>query len=196
MISLYLGGARSGKSGLAEQEVINAALPTTYIATANASISMAERIALHQAQRPSEWATKEVPLTLASSLLQLDCKQSIIIVDCLTLWLTNQMMATQESLARNLAPVDVMQQIDLLCQTLVLLESHIVLVSTEVGQSLIPDDEMSQEFVHYSGMMHQKIAQIANRVCFCQAGIALTLKDDSANRSVQLSAPLSQKSGS
>ncbi|WP_299805246.1 bifunctional adenosylcobinamide kinase/adenosylcobinamide-phosphate guanylyltransferase [uncultured Shewanella sp.] len=190
MISLYLGGARSGKSGLAEQEVINAALPTTYIATATASISMASRIALHQAQRPSEWSTREVPLELASSLKQLDGKQSIIIIDCLTLWLTNQLMAKQESVEH-----DLMQQIDLLCHTLASLESHIVLVSTEVGQSLIPDDAMSQEFVHYNGLMHQKIALLADKVFFCQAGIALNLKDANVTRGCQSQLSLSQQLG-
>ncbi|GIU35685.1 bifunctional adenosylcobinamide kinase/adenosylcobinamide-phosphate guanylyltransferase [Shewanella schlegeliana] len=166
MISLYIGGARSGKSGLAEQEVINTALPTTYIATARASSSMATRIALHQQQRPHSWITAEVPLELTENLIKLDRKQSVIIVDCLTLWLTNQLMAQN----------DLAAQINLLCHTLAALECHIILVSTEVGQSQIPEDEMSQEFVNFNGLMHQQIAAIADWVCFCQAGMAIPLK--------------------
>ncbi len=167
MISLYIGGARSGKSGLAEQEVINIALPTTYIATATASVSMADRIALHREQRPNDWITAEIPLELASALIESDRKQSVIIVDCLTLWLTNQLMAEH----------CLIDEIERLCHTLTSLQCHLVLVSTEVGQSLIPDDEMSQQFVTASGLMHQKIAAIADKVNFCQGKIAICLKE-------------------
>jgi len=166
MISLYIGGARSGKSGLAEQEVRDIALPTTYIATAIASVSMAQRITLHQEQRPCDWVTEEIPLDLTSALTQIDRKRSVIIIDCLTLWLTNQIMANR----------CLETEIDRLCQTLLLLQSHLVLVSTEVGQSLIPDDEMSQQFVTASGVMHQKIAAIADSVNFCQGGLPIRLK--------------------
>lgn len=167
MISLYIGGARSGKSGLAEQEVSDIALPTTYIATATASVSMADRIALHREQRPDEWITAEIPVELASTLTQIDRKQSVIIVDCLTLWLTNQLMAK----------LCLTNEIENLCNTIASLQCHLVLVSTEVGQSLIPDDEMSQQFVTASGLMHQKIAAIADRVNFCQGKIAICLKE-------------------
>lgn len=166
MISLYIGGARSGKSSLAEQEVMAFALPTTYIATATASVSMAERIALHREQRPSDWTTAEIPLELSATLTQLDSKQSVIIIDCLTLWLTNQLMAEH----------CLIDEIDRLCHTLTSLQCHLVLVSTEVGQSLIPDDEMSQQFVTASGLMHQQIAAIADKVNFCQGKIAICLK--------------------
>ncbi|RTR33570.1 bifunctional adenosylcobinamide kinase/adenosylcobinamide-phosphate guanylyltransferase [Shewanella atlantica] len=167
MISLYIGGARSGKSGLAEQEVSDIALPTTYIATATASVSMAERIALHREQRPDDWVTEEIPLELASALTQIDRKQSVIIIDCLTLWLTNQLMAKH----------CLIDEIERLCDTFTSMQCHLVLVSTEVGQGLIPDDEMSQQFVTASGLMHQKIAAIADRVSFCQSKLAIRLKE-------------------
>ncbi|WOT06765.1 bifunctional adenosylcobinamide kinase/adenosylcobinamide-phosphate guanylyltransferase [Shewanella youngdeokensis] len=166
MISLYIGGARSGKSGLAEQEVIAHTSPTTYIATATPSTSMAERITLHQQQRPRSWTTLETPLALATALKSADQPNSVIIVDCLTLWLTNQLMA-QNNLS---------EQIEQLCHTISSLQCHLVLVSTEVGQSLIPDDDMSQAFVAASGIMHQKIAAIADNVYFCQAKLAVNLK--------------------
>ncbi len=167
MISLYIGGARSGKSSLAEQEVMDIALPTTYIATATASLSMAERIALHREQRPNDWITAEIPLELASALIESDSQNSVIIVDCLTLWLTNQLMAEH----------CLINKIDHLCHTLTSLQCHLILVSTEVGQGLIPDDEMSRQFVAASGLMHQKIAAIADKVNFCQGKIAIRLKE-------------------
>ncbi|WP_108946606.1 bifunctional adenosylcobinamide kinase/adenosylcobinamide-phosphate guanylyltransferase [Shewanella halifaxensis] len=181
MISLYIGGARSGKSSLAEQEVILAALPTTYIATARASRSMATRIALHQQQRPNSWTTAEVPLRLSEALIKLDRENSVIIVDCLTLWLTNHLMAHS----------DLTTKIAELCQVLTTFKGHIVLVSTEVGQSLIPEDEMSQIFVNYSGLMHQQIAAIAGKVTFVQGGMAICLKSSTS----QLSALCSNDGG-
>lgn len=175
MISFYLGGARSGKSGLAEQEVSQMQLPTTYIATANASDSMSSRIALHQQQRPASWVTREVPLTLTQSLLQLDKADSVIIVDCLTLWLTNHLVANNS----------LETEIDALCQTLASLNSHVVLVSTEVGHNLIPDDEMSYQFVIASGLMHQQIAAIAHKVNFCQAKLAISLKESTPDSPIE-----------
>jgi adenosylcobinamide kinase/adenosylcobinamide-phosphate guanylyltransferase len=166
MISLYIGGARSGKSSLAEQHITQYQLPTTYIATARNSQSMQARIVLHQAQRPSSWVTAEVPLELGQVLTQIDAPQTCIIVDCLTLWLTNQLMANT---CLDTATTD-------LCLTLSNLQAHVVLVTTDVGQSLIPDDDMSQQFVCASGEMLQKIARIADNVTFCQAGLAIKLK--------------------
>lgn len=166
MISLFIGGARSGKSSLAEQQIIQYQLPTTYIATARNSQSMQARIVLHQAQRPSHWATTEVPLELCQVLSQIDAPNTCIIIDCLTLWLTNQLMINT-----SLDTVTTK-----LCNTLASLQSHVVLVATEVGQSLIPDDDMSEVFVCASGEMLQKIAQIATNVTFCGAGLAHKLK--------------------
>lgn len=166
MISLYIGGARSGKSSMAENEIDQLQLATTYIATARNSASMQARIALHQHQRPAEWTTREVPIELSDTLRDIDCANSCIIVDCLTLWLTNQLMAK--------ACLDT--EIDRLCHTLFGMRSHVVLVSTEVGHSLIPLDDMSQEFVRASGEMLQKIATIADSVIFSQGALPLVLK--------------------
>ncbi|NRB24071.1 bifunctional adenosylcobinamide kinase/adenosylcobinamide-phosphate guanylyltransferase [Shewanella sp.] len=181
MISLYIGGARSGKSYLAEKEIGQLQQATTYIATALNSASMQARIALHRHQRPSAWTTRETPIELSGTLRDIDCANRCIIIDCLTLWLTNQLMEE--------ACLDT--EIDRLCQTLLAMESHVVLVATEVGQSLIPLDDMSQEFVSASGEMLQKIATIADRVIFCQGALALVLKKpvlkDGTVRTVALS---------
>ena len=175
MISLYIGGARSGKSSLAEHEIIQLNQPTTYVATALNSSSMQARILLHQNQRPSEWLTKEVPLALSDVLRHVNAEHTCIIVDCLTLWLTNQLMekACLET------------EIEQLCQTLVTMQAHVVLVCTEVGQGLIPLDDMSQQFVSASGEMLQKIARIADNVTFCQGGLPLILKNASDGEKVR-----------
>ncbi|MDO6620527.1 MULTISPECIES: bifunctional adenosylcobinamide kinase/adenosylcobinamide-phosphate guanylyltransferase [unclassified Shewanella] len=166
MISFYLGGARSGKSSLAELEVSQTRLPVLYIATSRPSASMQERIRLHKQQRPDSWQTLEVPVDLVTSLIKHDKPEQTIIIDCLTLWLTNQLLA-QHCLK---------QAIEELAKTLANMQSHCVLVSTECGQSLIPEDKMSQLFVNASGEMHQIIAEIADKVTFCQSKIANTLK--------------------
>ncbi|MBR9727948.1 bifunctional adenosylcobinamide kinase/adenosylcobinamide-phosphate guanylyltransferase [Shewanella intestini] len=167
MISLYIGGARSGKSAMAEQALASCITqPITYIATANATRSMSARIALHQQQRPSQWQTLEAPLALAETLQQIDYPDNVIIVDCLTLWLTNQLLAKHNLTAA----------VTQLCNTLRTTNSHIVLVSTDVGQSLIPDDDMSRAFVNASGLMLQHISAIADNVYYCQAKQPIVLK--------------------
>ncbi|QIZ76267.1 bifunctional adenosylcobinamide kinase/adenosylcobinamide-phosphate guanylyltransferase [Ferrimonas lipolytica] len=169
MISLYLGGARSGKSGLAEDylaELDNGSHDIHYIATARQHPSMAQRIALHQQRRPAHWHCHECPLALIELLQQLDQPQALIIVDCLTLWLTNLMMASADLAAAT----------EQLTQQLQQSRAEVILVSTEVGQGLIPDDPMSQAFVAASGELHQAIAAVADQVCFCQAGMPLQLK--------------------
>ena len=175
MISLYIGGSRSGKSGLAENEIIQLNQPTNYVATALNSASMRARILLHQNQRPSKWLTKEVPIALSEALSQENVADTCIIVDCLTLWLTNQLMAD----------ACLEDEIEQLCQTLVTMKANVVLVCTEVGQSLIPLDEMSQKFVCASGDMLQKIAHIANNVTFCQGGLSFLLKSTSDGEKVR-----------
>lgn len=93
MIELILGGARSGKSRLAEQRARASSLPVTYIATSQAlDASMAERIAVHQQQRPPEWALVEEPLALADALRRVCVAECCVLVDCLTLWLTNLLL--------------------------------------------------------------------------------------------------------
>lgn len=171
MISLYIGGARSGKSTLAETDISHWQRPINYIATATNSNSMQSRIALHRQQRPQTWITHEVPLHLSQMLVEIDNQDRVIIVDCLTLWLTNQLMAR----------ACLKTQIASLCQTVSQLQSHVVLVSTEVGQGLIPLDDISQQFVGASGEMHQAIAAIADQVFFCQSGFATCLKNTSTS---------------
>lgn len=199
-IRLVIGGARSGKSSLAEQHAKNSNLPVTYIATAQAfDGEMQQRIAQHQADRPGHWQLIESPLLLAkaieAAIFQPDSQQQgvCILVDCLTLWLSNSLCKpSDEKEAKadvNLAywQQEKQQLLDLLAS----LEQEnrlgqeastesrtieIILVSNEVGHGIVPMGELSRQFVDQAGWLHQALASIADEVEFVMAGLPLTLK--------------------
>ena len=165
MIALYLGGARSGKSRLAEAAARNSGLTVHYLATAENHPSMQQRILRHKIDRPAAWQTHEVPFTLAATLQQYNQTGNLLLVDCLTLWLSNHLLRGDLEMAS--------QQ---LLATLPQLQAQLILVSNEVGAGLIPDDPLSQAFVSASGQLHQQIAALADQVWYCQAGFATPLK--------------------
>ncbi|TKB50276.1 bifunctional adenosylcobinamide kinase/adenosylcobinamide-phosphate guanylyltransferase [Ferrimonas sediminicola] len=167
MIHLFLGGARSGKSSLAEALCHRWPGQVVYVATARSHPSMAERIELHRRRRPQSWHCVEEPLALARLLAEAG-EDQLLLIDCLTLWLTNQMMAG--------ACLD--QATEGLIGALSACRAEVVLVSTEVGQGLIPDDPMSRAFVVAAGELHQGIARVADRVSFCQAGHPIPVKGE------------------
>lgn len=167
-MELILGGARSGKSKLAEQRAKDSALPVLYVATAQAlDAEMQLRIQHHQQTRPATWQLVEEPIDLADVLLQHDQPQRLILVDCLTLWLSN-VLTQNEALFR--------QQIDSFLEVAAKLEAQLILVSNETGLGVVPMGELSRKFVDESGRLHQKLAQLADRVTFCVAGLPMTLK--------------------
>ena len=168
MHELILGGARSGKSGLAQQRAQATGRPVTLIATAQAlDAEMAERIARHQADRPSGWRTVEEPLALAAAL-QAECAPGrCVIVDCLTLWLTNLLLDSEARLAAETA---------LLLQTLPGLPGEIILVSNETGLGVIPMDALTRRFVDVAGRLHQDLAGLCDRVTLTVAGLPMMLK--------------------
>jgi adenosylcobinamide kinase/adenosylcobinamide-phosphate guanylyltransferase len=174
-IELILGGARSGKSRLAEARCLDLQRASTkqeliYIATATAGDSeMAARIAMHQRDRDPRWQVVEAPLELVDVLAKLS-PDSVVLVDCLTLWLTNWLC--ENGLEAYLA--ERMRLLEVLAQS----QAHIVLVSNEVGHGIVPMGELSRQFVDESGRLHQAIAAIASRVQFVMAGLPLTLKDE------------------
>ena len=173
MIQFILGGARSGKSRLAEQTAIASNKPVTYIATAQAwDNEMQERIVHHQAQRPAAWTLVEEPLHLAARLKQLDQAGHVILVDCLTLWMSNLLMQKDENI-----PSDECAQ---LLQVLPSLQAEILLVSNETGLGVVPMGQISRKFVDESGRLHQQLGQIADKVIFCVAGFPMILKGDKA----------------
>lgn len=170
MIEFILGGARSGKSTLAEQKAVASGLAVTYIATADPldladDKEMLARIAHHRAQRPAEWLLLEEPRYLATLLKTLAAPEKLLLVDCLTLWLSNLLHKDE-----------VLKETQALCDALPALPGHIILVSNEVGMGIVPLGELTRRYVDEAGRLHQKIAAIADSVTFVAAGIPLQLK--------------------
>lgn len=171
MLQLILGGARSGKSRLAEQIAKDSGLTVIYMATAQAfDEEMQQRIAHHQQQRPYHWQVLEEPIYLADRLLQCDQANQLILVDCLTLWLSNLLLAEDPALQQ--------QQMQKLFEVLPQLHSQIILVSNETGLGVVPMGEISRRFVDEAGRLHQTLGQLANKVMFCVAGFPMILKDE------------------
>ncbi|WP_119685633.1 bifunctional adenosylcobinamide kinase/adenosylcobinamide-phosphate guanylyltransferase [Acinetobacter pittii] len=171
MLQLILGGARSGKSRLAEQTAIDRQLAVTYVATAQAlDFEMQSRITHHQNQRPSHWSLVEEPLYLANALQKIDRPNQIILVDCLTLWLTNLLLLDDQSVQQ--------LECEQLLKVLPTLESEIILVSNETGLGVVPLGEISRRFVDEAGRLHQSLGQIADKVVFCVAGFPMILKGE------------------
>jgi adenosylcobinamide kinase/adenosylcobinamide-phosphate guanylyltransferase len=183
-IHLILGGARSGKSSFAEQQAKliehNIQSPVYYLATAQPlDAEMLARIEQHQKQRPDHWLLTESPIELAKAIEQLILKQSnehkndiIILVDCLTLWLTNCLCSSE----KNCFQQEKKALLNILSNYAQSREVHLLLVSNEVGHGIVPMGELSRDFVDQAGWLHQEIAAIANRVDFIMAGIPLSLK--------------------
>ena len=171
MHELILGGVRSGKSRLAERLASGSGLPVTYIATASAGdAEMAERIAQHQADRPGHWTLVEEPLALASVLQTHAAENHCLLVDCLTLWLTNLLLTDDgERLAsERVALLDVMPT----------LPGRLILVSNETGMGVVPLGELSRRFCDEAGRLHQALAQTCDRVILTVAGLPHVLKGD------------------
>ncbi|HCW5140080.1 bifunctional adenosylcobinamide kinase/adenosylcobinamide-phosphate guanylyltransferase [Acinetobacter baumannii] len=171
MLQLILGGARSGKSRLAEQTAISMQLAVTYVATAQAlDPEMQSRIAHHLNQRPALWSLVEEPLFLAKTLQKIDRPNQIILVDCLTLWLTNLLLLEDQNIQQF--------ECEQLLKILPTLESEVILVSNETGLGVVPLGEISRRFVDEAGRLHQALGQIANKVVFCVAGFPMILKGE------------------
>lgn len=179
MIRLILGGARSGKSRLAEQFAQSSALDVTYIATAQAwDEEMKIRIEHHQSQRPEDWTIVEEPIYLANVLKKMDQPNHVILVDCLTLWMTNLLLKQNEN-SHNIQNAELQQQeCEKLLKTLPILQAQIILVSNETGLGVVPMGEISRKFVDESGRLHQQLGKIADQVIFCVAGFPMYLKGE------------------
>ena len=169
MRSLILGGARSGKSALAERLAIDSGREVVYVATAQAGdTEMAARIAHHRARRPQQWLCVEEPLHLADVLREHARKDRCILVDCLTLWLSNLLGdADMQGFER---------ERDRLLGVLPGLSGDVLLVSNEVGLGIVPMGELTRRFVDEAGRLHQAIAALSERVVFVAAGLPLVLK--------------------
>jgi adenosylcobinamide kinase/adenosylcobinamide-phosphate guanylyltransferase len=166
-LTLVLGGARSGKSRHAERLVLESGLVPVYVATAEAlDAEMAARIAAHRARRGAGWRTLEEPLDLAGTLEKECGPDRAVLVDCLTLWLSNLMVA------RRPVRADTARLAELLPR----LPGMLVLVSNEVGLGVVPAAPMARAFIDHAGWLHQSIAEQADVVVFMAAGLPLHLK--------------------
>ena len=171
MHELILGGARSGKSRLAEQRAADSGLAVTYIATSQAlDGEMAARIAHHRARRPAAWGLIEEPLALARVLRDHAGHERCLLVDCLTLWLTNLLMLEDE--ARLAA------EREALLECLPELPGRVILVSNETGLGIVPLGELSRRYVDAAGWLHQALAARCQRVVFTVAGLPMVLKGE------------------
>jgi adenosylcobinamide kinase/adenosylcobinamide-phosphate guanylyltransferase len=170
MRTLILGGARSGKSHHAEQLAQASGRKVCYIATAEIwDAEMAARIAQHQSDRPIHWRTLEVPLELAQTMQTHAALDTCLLVDCLTLWLTNLMLADEPDL--------LVRETQALLDILPTLPGKIILVSNEVGLGIVPDNALARRFRDEAGRLNQRIAACCEQVLFIAAGLPLTLKD-------------------
>lgn len=182
--SLVLGGARSGKSRFAESQALayqgqHPQSELMYVATAQAlDDEMRTRINRHQTDRGAGWQTFEEPVELASALQKLDgsgghSHERWILVDCLTLWLTNCMLHSDELWQTQKAA---------LLAALPELQANVCFVSNEVGQGVVPDNALARRFIDEAGWLHQALAAQCHRVHFVVAGIAQTIKDDTGQK--------------
>ena len=166
-LTLILGGARSGKSRFAERLVEGAARGATYCATAEpGDWEMAARIAAHRARRGAFWDTVEAPLAVAGAIAAVATPQRPLLVDCLTLWLSNLMLAER--------PIN--EEFATLRAALRDAACPVVLVANEVGLGLVPQTPLGRRFRDAAGHLNQEIAALADRVVFVTAGLPLVLK--------------------
>ena len=169
MKELILGGARSGKSAFAQRQALASGLNVIYLATAEAGdAEMAARINRHRAERPATWGLVEEPLALANALRRHAAADCCLLVDCLTLWLSNLLAAGDDRLEA---------EVRALLLTLPTLPGDLVLVSNEVGQGIVPANPLARRFRDEAGLLHQAAAHCCDRATFVIAGFPLTLKD-------------------
>jgi adenosylcobinamide kinase / adenosylcobinamide-phosphate guanylyltransferase len=173
--TLILGGVRSGKSRYAGELAAAHGHAVTVIATGAAQDEeMAARIEAHRASRPAQWSVVEEPLRLAAALRAAAAPRGVIVVDCLTLWLSNLLCLEDEDLMQ--------RECASLIETLPALGADCILISNEVGFGIIPASALARRFGDEAGALHQRLAQLCDRVILMVAGLPLTLKTADSSR--------------
>jgi adenosylcobinamide kinase/adenosylcobinamide-phosphate guanylyltransferase len=166
-LTFVLGGARSGKSGYAESLVMKCDPPWVYVATAQAfDDEMSARIATHQKRRDERWRTVDAPLDLPAAIAGHGDEGRPVLIDCLTLWLSNVMLAGKDSSAELQRLVAALREV----------RGPVVIVSNEVGFGIVPDNALAREFRDAQGRVNMQIAAIADRAVLIAAGLPLILK--------------------
>lgn len=162
------GGARSGKSSFALSEASKMPGRKAYIATAEAlDKEMKDRIEKHREERSKDWDTIEEPLKIAGAVIRTEGRYSVVLIDCLTLWLSNVMQAE----------LDAALQIEDFISTLSTCHSSLVyIVSNEVGMGIVPNNELARHFRDFAGILNQRVAGKADDVFLLTAGIPLKIK--------------------
>lgn len=168
-ITFVIGGARSGKSSFALSRASAYAGKKAYIATAQAfDAEMEERIAKHKKERGSDWDTIEEPLCIAKTIKSISGKYEAIVIDCLTLWLSNLLCGE----------ADIENEVEAFFDSLLITHhsSQLYIVSNEVGMGIVPDNELARRFRDMAGRLNQKMAAVADEVYLVAAGIPVRIK--------------------
>lgn len=184
MRELILGGARSGKSRLAESRALayeTRGMSVVYIATAEAwDAEMVERLAHHRARRPASWVTVEEPVALAVTVQQQAAPDRCLVVDCLTLWLSALVFkgraGAQMEAGEPITCEQFWQQRQALLEVLPGLSGEIILVSNEIGSGVVPENRLARRFADEQGRLNQDIAALCERVTLSVAGVPLALR--------------------
>jgi len=170
-LALILGGARSGKSRYGLGLAARCPAPRLFVATCEPrDAEMEARIEAHQQERGSDWATREVPLDLAAALGDGKDRYGVILVDCLTMWVSNLLL--QEGATQGGIQTACEDLLEALARTAV----PIILVSNEVGWGIVPDNPLARKFRDQAGMLHQRLAQMADLVVLMVAGVPMLIK--------------------
>lgn len=170
MKELILGGARSGKSSLAERRARESGLAVVYVATAEArDAEMADRIRRHRDRRSEEWRLVEEPLALGRSLRTHAAPGRCVIVDCLTLWLSNVLHAPDDARLFDRERDDFLEAVENA-------PGELLLVSNETGMGVVPLGELTRRYCDEAGRLHQELGRICERVTLVVAGLPVTVK--------------------
>jgi len=170
-IILVTGGARSGKSRYAEKLAENFAPMRGYIATGQAGdAEMTERIARHRGRRGSEWETVEEPLELTRALIRVDGSYTVLLIDCITLWLSNMLFHCKGG------ATEALQQVESFTESFGSLSTPLIIVTNEVGMGIVPEHPLARAFRDLAGEANERIAARADEVYVTISGLPLKLK--------------------
>ena len=172
-LALILGGARSGKSRYGLGLAARCPAPRLFVATCQPrDAEMEARIEAHQRERGSDWATREVPLQLAAALGEAQNRYGVVVVDCLTMWVSNLLLQEGAS------PGSIQTTCEHLLEVLAKTAAPTVLISNEVGWGIVPDNPLARKFRDQAGWLHQRLAQVADLVVLVVAGVPVLIKSD------------------